>query len=63
MNWLEIANRNAEEHDANVQNFIKTFGWHPDAVRPLFDLIQQQSNSFFIFYGKYLESGTSSTLR
>ena len=63
MNWLEIANRNAEEHDANVQKFIERFGWHPDEVRPLLDLIRQQYNNFVTSYEKYLESGTSSTLR
>ena len=63
MNYLEIATRNAEEHDMNVQNFMMMFGCHPNEVIPFLSLIRQQEENFFSFYAKYLESSTSSTLR
>ncbi len=59
-NWEDLADRNAEEHDENVQKFTVRYGNSPEEVKKEITLIDQQKTNFYIFYEKYLCAGTAS---
>ena len=61
MDWEGLAERNAEEHDANVKNFIFRFGHHPDEVSPFLNLIHQQEQNFYRFYQLFITTGSATT--
>ena len=58
--WEDLANRNAEEHDANVQKFTVRYGNSPEEVKKEITLIDQQMANFYGFYEKFLCAGTAS---